>query len=226
MPFLRVVIQWAISPEACGYYASALVLATFCMRRMLPLRLMAIASNIAFFTYGVALGLVPVALLHATLFPINIWRLRQCMAGPEGTGRPAKCGPQLGYLALIFAVSGVLLTAACSPLSGDIECSPEHWSATCRQFARAVLYPPAMISATTVRARHGIGARRSSKYRRATGWHRRYAFVPRRRPRERAKRSAHRRGRLLRRVRIRHVRPRRSRAPHEFRAVRRVVSSS
>ncbi len=38
--------------EAIGYVASALVLATFCMRDMFALRMVAIASNLAFVGYG------------------------------------------------------------------------------------------------------------------------------------------------------------------------------
>jgi CRP/FNR family transcriptional regulator, cyclic AMP receptor protein len=34
--------------EAAGYFASALVFATFCMKTMIPLRIAAIGSNIAF----------------------------------------------------------------------------------------------------------------------------------------------------------------------------------
>jgi hypothetical protein len=64
-----------ISSDAIGYLASALVLAAFCMKEMIPLRVVAICSNIAFLVYGVAHGLVPVWLLHAALLPINCWRL-------------------------------------------------------------------------------------------------------------------------------------------------------
>jgi CRP/FNR family cyclic AMP-dependent transcriptional regulator len=38
--------------EAAGYLASALVLATFCMKTMIPLRGAAICSNVAFIVYG------------------------------------------------------------------------------------------------------------------------------------------------------------------------------
>jgi hypothetical protein len=64
-----------IASDAIGYLASALVLAAFCMREMIPLRAVAVCSNIAFLIYGLALGLVPVWLLHAVLLPINSWRL-------------------------------------------------------------------------------------------------------------------------------------------------------
>lgn len=63
--------------ELIGYLASLLVFSTFYMKTMIPLRTVAIASNIAFMTYGYMAGLYPVFLLHVVLFPLNIWRLYQ-----------------------------------------------------------------------------------------------------------------------------------------------------
>ena len=63
--------------NAIGFVASGLVLAAFCMKDIVPLRLIAVGSNVAFLTYGLALGLAPVWLLHAALLPINCWRLWQ-----------------------------------------------------------------------------------------------------------------------------------------------------
>lgn len=62
-------------PNVAGYLASALVVLAFCMREIIPLRLAALGSNVAFLAYGIALGLSPVWLLHAILLPINGWRL-------------------------------------------------------------------------------------------------------------------------------------------------------
>lgn len=60
-----------------GYLASALVFATFYMKTMVPLRCVAMASNVAFLTYGVWLGLWPIAVLHALMLPLNLIRLMQ-----------------------------------------------------------------------------------------------------------------------------------------------------
>lgn len=60
--------------EAAGYFASALVFATFCMKTMIPLRLAAIASNVAFIVYGFTGHIYPVFILHSVLLPMNIWR--------------------------------------------------------------------------------------------------------------------------------------------------------
>jgi hypothetical protein len=63
--------------DAAGYLASGLVVAAFCMKDIVPLRAVALTSNIAFLVYGLGLGLVPVWLLHAILLPVNSWRLWQ-----------------------------------------------------------------------------------------------------------------------------------------------------
>ena len=62
-----------------GYVASALVLVAFGMKDMVNLRIVAICSNIAFITYGIALGLLPVLILHVVLLPLNGWRLMGAM---------------------------------------------------------------------------------------------------------------------------------------------------
>lgn len=63
--------------EGVGYFASLLVFCTFYMKTMLPLRGVALASNLAFMTYGLAGGLYPVFLLHVILFPLNCLRLHE-----------------------------------------------------------------------------------------------------------------------------------------------------
>jgi len=63
--------------EITGYIASILVASTFYMKTMLPLRIFAIGSNVAFMTYGYFGHLYPVLTLHLFLFPLNIIRLRQ-----------------------------------------------------------------------------------------------------------------------------------------------------
>ncbi len=58
-----------------GYLASFLVFSTFYTKRMIPLRLTAIASNVAFIGYAWANGLTPILLLHSALLPLNVLRL-------------------------------------------------------------------------------------------------------------------------------------------------------
>jgi CRP/FNR family cyclic AMP-dependent transcriptional regulator len=63
--------------ELVGYLASLLVFATFYMKTMMPLRVVAIASNVAFISYGYLGGMAPILILHVALLPLNLWRLHQ-----------------------------------------------------------------------------------------------------------------------------------------------------
>jgi CRP/FNR family cyclic AMP-dependent transcriptional regulator len=65
--------------DGAGYSASALVLATFCMKTMIPLRVAAIFSNVAFILYAFYDGLFPVLALHVILLPLNIARTVQML---------------------------------------------------------------------------------------------------------------------------------------------------
>ena len=63
--------------ELFGYIASVLVFTTFYMKTMVPLRLVAIASNVAFIIYALWGGLTPILILHVLLLPLNTLRLLQ-----------------------------------------------------------------------------------------------------------------------------------------------------
>src|SRR5262249_53380492 len=67
--------------NAVGFLAGGLVVTAFCMRDIVHLRIVAVASNVAFLAYGVALGLMPVWLLHLVLLPVNLVRLWQVGSG-------------------------------------------------------------------------------------------------------------------------------------------------
>jgi len=69
--------------DAIGYLAATLVLATFWMRSMSSLRYVAIASNLAFITYGYIGDLMPVLLLHILLLPVNALRLVELGSGQK-----------------------------------------------------------------------------------------------------------------------------------------------
>ena len=62
-----------------GYTAATLVLATFCAKSMVTLRILALCSNVAFVLYAVAASLWPILLLHAVMFPLNLVRLREAL---------------------------------------------------------------------------------------------------------------------------------------------------
>src|SRR5437763_12836913 len=70
-----------------AWAASLLVFAAFFMKTIVPLRLVAIASNVAFIAYallGLAYGIFgrvyPILALHASLLPLNVIRLRELTA--------------------------------------------------------------------------------------------------------------------------------------------------
>jgi hypothetical protein len=65
-----------------GFAASFAVLATFLMRTMRPLRVVAVGSNVLFIAYGYWAHILPVLCLHLALLPINIGRLSELRAHP------------------------------------------------------------------------------------------------------------------------------------------------
>jgi CRP/FNR family transcriptional regulator, cyclic AMP receptor protein len=67
-----------------AWVAALLVFTSFFMRTMIPLRVVAIAGNVAFVTYallGLRYGIFgrvyPILALHSALLPLNVLRLRQ-----------------------------------------------------------------------------------------------------------------------------------------------------
>ena len=77
-----------------GYAASATVLATFCMSTMIPLRVIAILSNILFSLFGFWAHIYPVMLLHLILLPVNIARLVQIRQVVRGISQNADLSMQ------------------------------------------------------------------------------------------------------------------------------------
>jgi CRP/FNR family transcriptional regulator, cyclic AMP receptor protein len=67
-----------------AWVAALLVFSSFFMKTMIPLRVVAISSNVAFMAYallGLEYGIFgrvyPILVLHASLLPLNVLRLRQ-----------------------------------------------------------------------------------------------------------------------------------------------------
>jgi CRP/FNR family transcriptional regulator, cyclic AMP receptor protein len=67
-----------------GWLAAVLVFSSFFMKTMVPLRMVAVCSNVAFsayallgLRYGVFGRVYPILVLHAALLPLNLVRLRQ-----------------------------------------------------------------------------------------------------------------------------------------------------
>ena len=76
--------------EVLGYAASVLVFLTFCMKTLVPLRIAAISSNLAFLAYGFGAQLMPIILLHGLLLPLNILRTWQQIGTMQKVRRAAK----------------------------------------------------------------------------------------------------------------------------------------
>jgi hypothetical protein len=60
-----------------GIAGSLLVFASFWMKSTIPLRTLALASNVLFIAYGYVAWLIPILVLHCALLPLNLMRLRQ-----------------------------------------------------------------------------------------------------------------------------------------------------
>lgn len=58
-----------------GYLGSLLMFSTFLMRTMVPLRVAAIAANLAMITYALVTGMYAILLLQSIMLPVNIYRL-------------------------------------------------------------------------------------------------------------------------------------------------------
>ena len=61
--------------ETLGWLAAVLTVASYAVKTMLPLRILAILSSLAFVTYAFLLSLWPMVVMELILLPFNIWRL-------------------------------------------------------------------------------------------------------------------------------------------------------
>jgi CRP/FNR family transcriptional regulator, cyclic AMP receptor protein len=65
---------------ALGFIAAALYFTSYSMKSMMPLRALALASNIFFIAYGYVHGSLPELVLHSVLLPLNarrLWEIRK-----------------------------------------------------------------------------------------------------------------------------------------------------
>ena len=63
--------------DIVGYSAALAVLGSFSMSTIVPLRILAVISNVLFGLYGILAHLWPVFFLHSILLPINLFKLAQ-----------------------------------------------------------------------------------------------------------------------------------------------------
>ena len=80
--------------HALGYVASGFVFLAFCMKGMLSLRLISIASNLAFIFYALAADLTPILVLHGFLLPLNVFRLVQMQRQVRIASEAARTRPE------------------------------------------------------------------------------------------------------------------------------------
>jgi hypothetical protein len=106
-----------------GFAASCAVLATYLMRTMAPLRLVAIVSNVLFISYGYVQDIYPVFFLHVILLPINTWQFLALQFGersqsqaPRQVLRPAY-GSSIGSRSLAPWFAAGLLAGLIGPLT-------------------------------------------------------------------------------------------------------------
>lgn len=67
--------QWLALGSAA--VAGGLVIVSAFVRTMIPLRWLAVGSNVGFIVYGLVHPSLMMVLLHAVLLPVNLWRVRQ-----------------------------------------------------------------------------------------------------------------------------------------------------
>src|SRR5690349_11089933 len=86
--------------DSLGYAAGFLVLLTFSMKTMVPLRVVGICSNIFFISYAYYAHAQPIMVLHAILLPLNIFRLAQILSLLRKVEAAAQNQnePELGWL--------------------------------------------------------------------------------------------------------------------------------
>ena len=108
--------------DALGYSAAFLVFSAFFMRSLVPLRILALCSNLAFLVYGLGYGLAPVYVLHAALIPINAWRLWEAtrVASCSETPPPGASGGQPDLAANDRAATRRFLGGHCGPADGAL----------------------------------------------------------------------------------------------------------
>ncbi|HVH81485.1 MAG TPA: hypothetical protein VM782_18940 [Stellaceae bacterium] len=100
-----------MTTQLLGWFASTLVFATFCARQMIALRVLAIASNLAFIAYGYQASLWPIVGLHLAMLPINILRVRQLVLACQEEGNDAGRSP-ISFVASVRLLAGLMRLAA------------------------------------------------------------------------------------------------------------------
>ena len=81
-----------------GVVAAALYLTSYSMKSMLPLRALAVASNVFFIAYGIVQSALPELVLHSVLLPLNASRLWEIRKLTEEIARATQDSPVSQWL--------------------------------------------------------------------------------------------------------------------------------
>src|SRR5215211_2998395 len=91
---INLEARCAMAIVIAAWVAALLVFSSFFMKTMIPLRVVAVASNVAFMTYallGLKYGIFgrvyPILVLHSSLLPLNLVRLYQIKRLIKAVGR-------------------------------------------------------------------------------------------------------------------------------------------
>ncbi len=85
--------------DLLGVLGSVLVFASFWMKSSIPLRTMALASNLVFIAYASLAWLVPILVLHVALLPLNAARLWELWRAPRWPARKSGLPEHAGQAA-------------------------------------------------------------------------------------------------------------------------------
>ena len=80
----------SLTIQIIGYFASFLVFATFYVKRIMTLRVIAVGSNVAFIWYALSADLVPIVILHGFLLPLNLYRIYELKKNINAISDPCK----------------------------------------------------------------------------------------------------------------------------------------
>lgn len=80
----------SLTIQIIGYFASFLVFATFYVKRIMTLRIIAVGSNVAFIWYALGADLVPIVILHGLLLPLNLYRIYELKKNINAISDPHK----------------------------------------------------------------------------------------------------------------------------------------
>jgi CRP/FNR family cyclic AMP-dependent transcriptional regulator len=75
--------------EMVGYTGTGLTVVAYGMKQIVPLRIAAILSSVAFLSYGLLTQSYPLVLMEVLLMPINIYRLVETLLERRRTPKPA-----------------------------------------------------------------------------------------------------------------------------------------